>query len=86
MSLHTDEQFLAAVAAALGETIAFVRRRGFHLEHTSSDDGQRPVRSSVRRRANDDHAIGVFITHEVHLNDNMHSQWCRRRRYDEAPS
>jgi hypothetical protein len=59
MSLHTDEQFLAAVAAALGETIAFVRRRGFHLEHTSSDDGQRPVRSSVRRRANDDHAIDL---------------------------
>ena len=31
MSLHADEQFLAAVAAALGETIALVRRRGFHL-------------------------------------------------------
>lgn len=32
MSLHTDEQFLAAVAAALGESISLIRRRGFHLE------------------------------------------------------
>ena len=31
MSLHNDEQFLAAVAAALGESIALVRRRGFHI-------------------------------------------------------
>ncbi len=31
MSLHNDEQFLSAVAAALGESIALVRRRGFHL-------------------------------------------------------
>jgi len=31
MSLHTDEEFLAAVAAALGESITVVRRRGFHL-------------------------------------------------------
>ena len=31
MSLHTDEEFLAAVAAALGESITLVRRRGFHL-------------------------------------------------------
>ncbi len=32
MSLHAQEQFLAAVAAALGESIALIRRRGFHLE------------------------------------------------------
>ena len=56
MSLHTDEQFLAAVAAALGETIAFVRRRGFHMEHANGGDDQRPARSSSRRRADDEHA------------------------------
>ncbi len=32
MSLHDDERLLAAVAAALGETIALVRRRGFHID------------------------------------------------------
>lgn len=32
MSLYVDSQFVAAVAAMLGETIGFVRRRGFHLE------------------------------------------------------
>jgi len=31
MSIHADEEFLAAVAAALGESIAVVRRRGFNL-------------------------------------------------------
>ena len=37
MPLHNDEQFLAAVAAALGESIGLIRRRGFHLEVTSDD-------------------------------------------------
>jgi hypothetical protein len=32
MSLHDDERLLAAVAAALGETIALVRSRGFHID------------------------------------------------------
>lgn len=54
MSLHTDEQFLAAVAAALGETIALVRRRGFHLEQANADEGHGPARSCSRRRADDD--------------------------------
>lgn len=55
MSLHTDEQFLAAVAAALGESIALIRRRGFHLEQANADEGHGPVRScSLRRAGNDD--------------------------------
>lgn len=50
MSLHTDEQFLAVVAAALGESIALIRRRGFHLEGTTTDDETRPARKRPRRR------------------------------------
>ena len=54
MSLHTDEQFLAAVAAALGESIARIRRRGFHLEHTDADGDRRPGQACSRRRTDDD--------------------------------
>ncbi len=36
MSLHDDERLLAAVAAALGETIALVRSRGFHIDSRST--------------------------------------------------
>ena len=32
MSLHDVEPLLANVAAALGETISLVRRRGFHID------------------------------------------------------
>lgn len=45
MSLHADEEFLAAVAAALGESITLVRRRGFHLANQDYDpEGRRPNR------------------------------------------
>lgn len=53
MSLHSDEQFLAAVAAALGESLALVRRRGFHLEFPPSDFDPRPGDGAVRRYANE---------------------------------
>lgn len=46
MSLHADEQFLAAVAAALGETIALVRRRGFHLEPAAANGDPRAADSA----------------------------------------
>jgi hypothetical protein len=36
MSLHDDERLLAAVAAALGETIALVLSRGFHIDSRSA--------------------------------------------------
>ena len=48
MSLHADEQFLAAVAAALGETIALVRRRGFHLEPAAANGDPRAADSCSR--------------------------------------
>ena len=79
MSLDTDEQFLAAVAAALGETMAFVRRRGFHLEHPSGGDDQRPTRSSSRRCADDDHAID-FSQHGIDWDAADDSRQYRRRR------
>jgi hypothetical protein len=49
MSLRSDEQFLAAVAAALGESIALIRRRGFHLDVTPGDLDLRPVRRGARQ-------------------------------------
>ena len=79
MSLHTDEQFLAAVAAALGETIAFVRRRGFHLEHANGGDDQRPARSSSRRCADDEHAIDMGL-HGIDWDAADDSRLYRRRR------
>lgn len=47
MSLHSQEQFLAAVAAALGESISLIRRRGFHLELEPLDLDLRPVRRNA---------------------------------------
>lgn len=44
MSLHAQEQLLAAVAAALGESIALIRRRGFHLDRESHEADPRPTR------------------------------------------
>jgi len=41
MPLHSDDQFLAAVAAALGESIGLIRRRGCHLEVTNDDPNPR---------------------------------------------
>jgi len=53
MSLHVDEQFLAAVAAALGETIDLVHRRGFHPERMTHDHDLRTGRSASRPADND---------------------------------
>lgn len=47
MSLDSQEQFLAAVAAALGESISLIRRRGFHLELEPLDLDPRPVRRNA---------------------------------------
>jgi hypothetical protein len=46
MSLHDDERLLAAVAAALGETIALVRSRGFHIDSRSAS--YEPTRAGSR--------------------------------------
>ena len=60
MSFHTDEQFLAAVAAVLGETIALVRRRGFHLEPAAANGDPRPTHScSLHRRDEDDDVLDL---------------------------
>jgi hypothetical protein len=42
--LHAQEQLLAAVAAALGESIALIRRHGFHLDRESHEADPRPAR------------------------------------------
>lgn len=47
MSLHSEEQFLAAVAAALGESIGLIRRRGFHLELEPLELDPRPTRRNA---------------------------------------
>ena len=51
MSLHDDERFLAAVAAALGESIGLVRRRGFHLETALHDPAPRHASRAPRSGA-----------------------------------
>jgi hypothetical protein len=53
MSLHDDERLLAAVAAALGETIALVRSRGFHIDGRSSSHEPTLGGSRCQRDAGD---------------------------------
>lgn len=52
MSLDDDDRLLAAVAAVLGETIALVRRRGFHID-SRSVGSELPLVSSRYRQATD---------------------------------
>lgn len=77
MSLHVDEQFLAAVAAALGETIELVRRRGFHLERTTHDSEPRPTRSA-KRQADDDDLVDL-ATYGLDWDVADDARVCRRR-------
>jgi hypothetical protein len=53
MSLHDDERLVAAVAAALGETIALVRHRGFHID-SRLGGSERQLADSRFRPATDD--------------------------------
>jgi hypothetical protein len=53
MSLHDDERLLAAVAAAVGETIALVRSRGFHIDSRSADCEPTRAGSRCQRDADD---------------------------------
>jgi hypothetical protein len=53
MALHDDERLLAAVAAVLGETIALVRHRGFHID-SRLGGSERQLAGSRFRRATDD--------------------------------
>lgn len=53
MSLHDDERLLAAVAAALGETIALVRCRGFHIDSRLSGSEVLLAGSRCRRGTDD---------------------------------
>lgn len=60
MSLHADEQFLTAVAAALGESISLIRRRGFHLDVPPGEVDPRPSQGVTRRRmSNPDDAVDL---------------------------
>ncbi len=53
MAIHDDECLLADIAAALGETIALVRRRGFHIDRRLG--GSEPLLVGSRcHRATDD--------------------------------
>lgn len=47
MSLQNDEHFVAAVAAALGESLDFIRRRGFHVERPPHEATPRIPRSQT---------------------------------------
>ena len=56
MSLRIDDQLLAAVAAALGETLALVRSRGFHLERVLAP---RPNSEQPHQHGDDDDAVDL---------------------------
>ncbi len=80
MSLHTDEQFLAAVAAALGESIALIRGRGFHLE-TAADDADPRRSDGAARLAEHDHDDPVdMATLGIDWDSHDDSRLHRRRR------
>lgn len=51
MSFHDDERLLAAVAAALGETIALVRRRGLSIDSRWGGSEPPPASSRFQREA-----------------------------------
>lgn len=51
MSFHDDERLLAAVPAALGETIALVRRRGFSIDSRSGSSEPPSASSRFQREA-----------------------------------
>lgn len=59
MSLHDDERLLAVVATALGETIAFVRSRGFHINNASIGYVPPPERPAARCHAADDDTVDL---------------------------
>lgn len=81
MSLHSNKQFLADVAAALGESIAVIRRRGFHLEAEPIDFDPRPCRYGVRKLVNvpDDTVDLAACGVDWDANDD-HRVRCRLRR------
>ena len=80
MSFHTDEQFLAAVAAALGETIALVRRRGFHLEPAGANGDPRAADSCSRHRRVEDDDVLDLSTHGIDWDAGDDSRLRRRPR------
>lgn len=53
MSNRADERFLTAVAVALGESVALIRSRGFHLDVPHSDGEPRPARHADRPQADE---------------------------------
>jgi hypothetical protein len=80
MSLHTDEQFLAAVAAALGESIGLIRRRGFHLESAVEELApQYSGRAPRQPEPNDDDPID-FATLGIDWDSHDDSRFRRPRR------
>lgn len=60
MPLHDDERLLAAISVTLGETIALVRSRGFHLD-SSSIGYEPPLKRPTGRRhdADDDDTVDL---------------------------
>jgi hypothetical protein len=80
MSLHDDECLLAAVAAALGETIALVRSRGFHVDSRSA--GYEPTCAGSRcQRDVDDGADALdLVTYGIDWDAGDDSRLRRRTR------
>jgi len=78
MSLHDDERLLANVAAALGETIALVRSRGFHIDSRSADYEPTCADSRCPRDADDgDDALDLAM-YGIDWDAGDDSRLCRR--------
>jgi hypothetical protein len=78
--LHAQEQLLAAVAAALGESIALIRRRGFHLDRESHEADPRPARRGAAGPATElDDAVDL-ATYGLDWDAHDDSRITRRRR------
>jgi hypothetical protein len=80
MSLHDDERLLAAVAAALGETVALVRSRGFHIDSRSAGCDPRRDGSRCQRDADDGDDALDLATYGIDWDAGDDSRLCRRAR------
>ena len=83
MSRHTDEEFLTAVAAALGESITLVRRRGFHLAGQNYEPEGRCLhrQHALVADGNDDDPVdlaGYGVDWDSHDDSRLHRRPRRR--------
>ena len=80
MSVHDDECLLADIAAALGETIALVRSRGFHIDSRSAGYEPTPAGSRYQREVGAGDDALDFAAYGIDWDAGDDSRLCRRAR------